>query len=960
MVNYNEEPLINEVFTSQDLSSIPFINTTLTNCQFDNCILDYCQFLSCTLSGCSFTNCSFIGTDFNTSNFQNISISGASFSSTNFSNAVFQDYSIFNNQDDFSNCIFDNVDLQTELQGKILKNCSFVNTNFSLGTLDNVDFSFSIFENTNFANATLTNLNLDDTTLSNLDFSDLDLSNSISLRNSTNQFIYTNESTILPTVDLSDRTVSYEIKTSIVAGTSGQTTLSYLIGPYINFEGKNLNGIDFRGLDLTSVNLMTNDLQNCKSIGITYDDPPVLNSGYQIVKSCIVGPYMNIVSADLSDEDLSSVNFFSVKTRLNTANENTSFPEGYGFFGQEVDGQVSGSVIGPDIVLIQAELENVDLSEADLTGIRTGLTTTNENTILPTGYKAVGNYILGPNVSLQQVTLTGLDLSGVDFTGCIFRNTKAQGTVTTDSSTIFPQGYVVSNGFLLGPNINISNIDFASAIVDFSTADLTGVRSGNILNSDNVTLPTGYSVVNTFILGPNISYVNSVAFDNENFDSIDFTGADFTSASFTNCVFANCLFDNILTVGTDFTGSQFTTCSFGSGLVFDNVNFTSTTFSGGTTIFDIGTNFTNCSFTNMTNFSSYSVINKKFDNCDFSNCVMDGDFSGTQFDLCNISGADLSSSVLIGCIGTNLTTDSTVLPSNYIISGGTLISTLFSTVEDGILLEPETGLTDDTTDTYVSTMLAVVTEEEFKEGYTIENRTRIFINTSVLGKLENSDLMLTEIISSDNLNSQVTLDDIDITVAYYVTLYNIGEEVVINLPIGRTIKIRRRNVTQYQIVKDNVEQIENTGFTDEYFGFNYTLGSVSGYFLPSATICFPAGEFVLTNEGYINIKNLNPLEHKINEKSIEKISRTTTKEKVLVQIDKDALGINQPNKMTLVSLNHQIFFNGGWFLAKRLTNLPSIKYVPYQGQTLYNVQLNTPDTMMVNNMIVETLMKNKY
>ena len=966
MVNYNSQSLQDLTFENEDLSSTPFIDTILTNCTFINCTLDYCQFLNSTLSGSIFTNCSFIGTDFNSSNFQNIAITGSSFLDTNFSNAVFQDYSIFKLQDDFSHCNFTSVNLQSivELTGKILKNCLFVNTDFTSSVLENVDFSFSRFDNANFANALLSNLNLDDTLLQNLDFSGLDLSNNISLRNSMNEFISKDDSTILPVVAVGDRSVSYEIRTSGVADKSGQSVLSYLIGPFLNFENKNLNGINFQNLDLTSVNLQTNQLQNCKTIGMTYEDPPILLEGYKIVKSGIVGAYMNIVSADLSDEDLSSVNFYSVKTRLNIANENTIFPPQYGYFGREVNGQTLGSVVGPDVVLIQAELEDLDLSEANLSGIRSGETRTNDNTVLPTGYKAVGGYVLGPYVSLQQVNLTNLDLTGVDFTGSIFKNTKVEGTVISDETTIIPEGYVVSEGYLIGPHINISGIDFASTPVDFSQADLTEVRSGNMQNYENVTFPSGYSITTSgFLIGPQLSLVNSILFDSETFSNVDFTGTDLTSANLTNCIFESCTFIDTQLSGTNFTGSRFTSCNFGTGLEFININFASTEFSGETNIFDVGANFTNCSFANINFLSSYLVSNKTFISCDFSSAIMSSDFSNTIFNSCNMSNADMSLATLIGCVGFNLTESDTILPSDYAITGGTMISTNYSLIDEGILLEPETPLTDDTLEVYIPKMLTDIVEEEYREDYTVEPSKRIFLNTSTLEKLSGSDLLLTEIINSDNINSQVVLDDVKSDVAYFVTLFNIGEELIVNLPFEKTLKIRKRNEKEFDVTKENVKMTVQKGFTDEYHGFHYTLGSVYSYYtpeiensdLPISDICFPAGEFVLTNEGYVDIKYLTPSKHKINEKSIKRISKTKTREKYLVQIEKNALGTNQPNKTTLVSQKHQVLFNRGWFCAGKLTSLDFITNVPYKDQVLYNVELETPDTMMVNNMIVETL-----
>ena len=58
--------------------------------------------------------------------------------------------------------------------------------------------------------------------------------------------------------------------------------------------------------------------------------------------------------------------------------------------------------------------------------------------------------------------------------------------------------------------------------------------------------------------------------------------------------------------------------------------------------------------------------------------------------------------------------------------------------------------------------------------------------------------------------------------------------------------------------------------------------------------------------------------------------------KKLVQIEKNALGDNIPNKRTLISQNHKILHNGHWYYAKQLVGFPMVHFVEYEGQTLYN------------------------
>ena len=957
MVNYNNTTLNNKTFTG-DQSSIPFINTTLSNCSFNDCKLDFCQFLDSSFVSCQFINCSFTQTNFNSCSFENTTISSASFSNTDFSSAIFTDYTFFNGNDNYSNCFFNNVNLTgLSLSDKIMQNCNFTNTNMSNCVFSGMDFKFSVFHNTILTGIQLSNIDFDSTIFYQLDLSDVDLSNTVSLVGNSNDFISFNENTTLPD--------SYEIRQSTVADASGTTVLSYIIGPFMDFNEKNLNGISFTNLNLTSVILTTDQLQNCSSGNIQFDTvPPTLNEGYKLVNGYIIGPYVNIVGADLSGEDLSSVDFYWIKTGNNIADNSTIFPNNYAIYGNENNGTTTGVVVGPNMILIQADITGFDLSTADLTGIRSGLTIGDNTTILPSGYKLEGQYILGPNVDLQQTDLTGLDLTNIDLTSCKFQNTKCTGGVISDQTTTLPSGYLILDGFLVGPSINISDTDFNSLALDFSSADLTGLRTNNLTNYENVTWAVGYSIVSDILLGPSISLVNDIVITGQTIDSINFGGSNLTSAEFTNCIFQSCAFDETTVFsGTNFTNSNFVDCSFGNTKIYNTIDFTTTTFSGNDSIFIQGEEFKNCTFSN-TDLSEYLLTNKKFVSSNFTGCSLNADLSDAQFTNCNLSEANLSTAILTNVIGKGLiSTENTLLPNNYIISGQQLISTAYTETLSQVKLEPTSRLTNDTIENYITTMLNLISLDEQTTTNLSQATKPVVISTENLNKTtEIVDRALTEIKSSDTSNSSVSITDLNTVRGYYVTLYNIGEEVSFVLPTGQTLIIRRKNEINYDLyngIETKPFQTVSVGYQGEYFGLVYTIGSLSGYYLGRSNICFPAGEHVLTNEGYIDFRDLDANKHEINGKKIKTITRTTTKEKYLVQIEKNAIGVNKPYKTTLVSLNHKILHDGKWSPAKHLTKYPLVNLVPYNGQTLYNVQLEKYYSMNVNNMTVETLRVSK-
>ena len=125
---------------------------------------------------------------------------------------------------------------------------------------------------------------------------------------------------------------------------------------------------------------------------------------------------------------------------------------------------------------------------------------------------------------------------------------------------------------------------------------------------------------------------------------------------------------------------------------------------------------------------------------------------------------------------------------------------------------------------------------------------------------------------------------------------------------------------------------------------------------PPAPICFPAGTPVTTDQGNIAIEKLNSHIHTIRGKSIVAITQTRPLQKHIVSIEKDALANNVPSQTTEISLNHKVFYKGQMVKARDLVDVcENVHFIPYNGETLYNVLLEEHDKMMINNLICETL-----
>jgi hypothetical protein len=124
-----------------------------------------------------------------------------------------------------------------------------------------------------------------------------------------------------------------------------------------------------------------------------------------------------------------------------------------------------------------------------------------------------------------------------------------------------------------------------------------------------------------------------------------------------------------------------------------------------------------------------------------------------------------------------------------------------------------------------------------------------------------------------------------------------------------------------------------------------------------SNICFPGNTPIKVDQGIFAINNLQENIHSINSKPIKKITKTKTNENSLICIEKNALAINIPSQKTILSGNHKIMYKGKLVKSKHLIDLlvENVYKIKYNGEYLYNVLLEKHGTMIVNNMICETL-----
>jgi hypothetical protein len=121
-------------------------------------------------------------------------------------------------------------------------------------------------------------------------------------------------------------------------------------------------------------------------------------------------------------------------------------------------------------------------------------------------------------------------------------------------------------------------------------------------------------------------------------------------------------------------------------------------------------------------------------------------------------------------------------------------------------------------------------------------------------------------------------------------------------------------------------------------------------------ICLPSGSPVVTDQGLVDIEKLDIVFHTISGKRIVAVTQTITPEKSLVCFEKNSLGINCPNKRTIMTQGHEVLYKGKLVQAKHFVGrLDGVHTVSYDGKVLYNVLHKIHGLMNVNNMTLETL-----
>jgi uncharacterized protein YjbI with pentapeptide repeats len=114
--------------------------------------------------------------------------------------------------------------------------------------------------------------------------------------------------------------------------------------------------------------------------------------------------------------------------------------------------------------------------------------------------------------------LTGVNLEGADLTGAKLDHVTS-GSITGTPKTL-PTGYKLINGYLVGPNAYLVGANLQGADLSGSDVNLCGVVSGEI--TGNPILPAGWMLYKGYLVGPTASLFNA-DLSGANLDGFDFS-----------------------------------------------------------------------------------------------------------------------------------------------------------------------------------------------------------------------------------------------------------------------------------------------------------------------------------------------------------------------------------------------------------------------------------------------------
>ena len=454
----------------------------------------------------------------------------------------------------------------------------------------------------------------------------------------------------------------------------------------VDLTGANLSHAVFTGDDLTGTNFTNTDLS-----------------------------YATITQSAIS-ANFSGANLYHLAAWGDTASNGITLPAAWQFTGGDLIGY-GANLAGVDLSglnLTNARLEwsvltGANISGTNLTGVPlnnavSGSLVSSPTTVLPSGAKVIGGYLVAPNVNLKYASFAPAKTSLVSASpGQTSNVTASSTTLVVTAATGFPQAgsYQVrvdneimtvsagagstawtvvrgANGTSASPHVlgavvalvtgvDMRNLDLSGASLvgaDLSYVDLSGVNLSNAdLSGANLSFATVSGSTN--LTGTTLSGADcqGVRFDGANLGGAVLGSANFTTASFAGTALGTLNLSTSTLTGVSSGGTS------GSPQLPTGWRLLSGFLVGSSANFS-GTNFTGADFSNMTGLSGINFTNANLSNVNFTNSSL----TGFVLTGANLSGANLSGASLSGVSSGGITASpAPTLPAGWVLVNGYLV-----------------------------------------------------------------------------------------------------------------------------------------------------------------------------------------------------------------------------------------------------------------------------------------------
>ena len=403
----------------------------------------------------------------------------------------------------------------TNLDGVNLSYLDMRGSNLNRASLDKADLSYGDFRGSSAVGATFSDANL-----SYARFDDVHLGGAWLVRAQL-------EEANLSTARI-EGVKACNVRGAPILPTGYSIVSGNLVGPkvdlsYCDLRNANLAGVDLSGADLNGAKLRGADFTQTILTGAKFggsgqsgEDSPRLPPGWAISNGLLIGPgtdltdkvlWGDLALLDVSKEKLS-------RTRIYDTSGKIKLPSSWrlvGFFG-----------VGPGADLTDANLNGVDLSQMDLTGVTGKLSSSTKNLALPEGWILAGRHLVGPGADLTGAKLSNTDLSKANLSGI-------RGQLSESANIKLPSGWAARGGYILGKYADISDQDLSGLNlegVDLSLANLSGTRFTRV--TGNPLLPKSFARIEDVILGPGVDASNitwlSTSLGSQSLEGANLTG----------------------------------------------------------------------------------------------------------------------------------------------------------------------------------------------------------------------------------------------------------------------------------------------------------------------------------------------------------------------------------------------------------------------------------------------------